>query len=141
MMKKNIIIILILVFCLNILNNLGHPVTPSFVRSLDIPEYMFGIFYATMSLGMVIASPFWGSLGDSIKNKYLIFIGIIIYAIGQLGFGFVHNQYLMVLFRFYLCMGVAAPMILFVSSLIGHSDNDKIRNLAILAALTTLVVH
>lgn len=138
MMKKNIIIILILVFCLNILNNLGHPVTPSFVRSLDIPEYMFGIFYATMSLGMVIASPFWGSLGDSIKNKYLIFIGIIIYAIGQLGFGFVHNQYLMVLFRFISGMGVAAPMILFVSSLIGHSDNDKIRNLAILAALTTL---
>lgn len=137
-MKKNIIVILIFMFVLNVFNNLGHPITPSFVRELDIPEYMFGIFFATMSLGMMLASPFWGSLGDSGTNKKYIFIGLIIYAFGQFGFGFSHNQYLMVLFRFIAGIGIAAPMTLFISLLIGHSGNDRAKNLAILAALSTL---
>src|SRR5690554_4786305 len=137
-MKKNILIILIFMFVLNVLNNLGHPITPSFVRELDIPEYMFGIFFATMSLGMMLASPFWGSLGDSGTNKKYIFIGLVIYAFGQFGFGFSHNRYLMVLFRFISGIGIAAPMTLFISLLIGHSGNDRAKNLAILAALSTL---
>ena len=137
-MKRNIIIIMILFFVLNVINNLGHPVTPSFVRSLNIPEYMFGIFFSTMSLGMMIAAPLWGSLSDSGKSKYYIFTGIIIYGIAQLGFGLVHNQYLMVVFRLIGGIGIAAPMTLFVSLIIGYSDNFRIRNLSILAALSTL---
>lgn len=137
-MKKNVIILMILFFILNVINNLGHPVTPSFVRYLEIPEYMFGVFFAMMSLGMMLASPFWGSLGDSGKSKYYIFAGLIIYSIGQIGFGLVHNQYLMVLFRFIGGIGIAAPMTLFITLLIGHSDTNRIRNLAILAALSTL---
>lgn len=137
-MKRNIIIVLIFAFVQNMLNNLGHPVTPSYVRYLNIPEYMFGVFYATMSLGMMLAAPVWGSLGDTGKNKNYIFLGLIIYAIGQLGFGLAHNQYLMVLFRFISGVGIAAPITLSVSLLIGHSDTNRTRNLAILAALSTL---
>lgn len=137
-MKKNIITIMIIVFIMNVLSNLGHPVTPSYVRYLNIPEYMFGVFYATMSFGMMLASPFWGSLGDNGKNKYYIFVGVLIYAIGQIGFGLAQNQYLMVLFRLIGGIGIAAPMTLFVSLVIGHSDNNRIKNLAILAAVSTL---
>ena len=137
-MKKNIITIMILFFIMNVLNNLGHPVTPSFVRYLEIPEYMFGVFFATMSLGMMVAAPFWGSLGDSGKNKYYIFIGIIIYSIAQIGFGISHNQYLMVLFRFIGGVGIAAPMTLFISLIVGYSDGNRIKNLAVMAALSTL---
>lgn len=137
-MKKNIILVILFSFIQNLINNLGHPITPSFVRYLEIPEYMFGVFYATMSLGMMIASPIWGSLGDSGKNKNYIFIGLIVYAIGQLGFGFVHNQYLMVLFRFISGVGIAAPMTLFISLLIGHSKTNRTKNLAIYAAFATL---
>lgn len=137
-MKKNIILVILFSFIQNLINNLGHPITPSFVRYLEIPEYMFGVFYATMSLGMMIASPIWGSLGDSGKNKNYIFIGLIVYSIGQLGFGFVHNQYLMVLFRFISGVGIAAPMTLFISLLIGHSKTNRTKNLAIYAAFATL---
>jgi|SRR5690554_1361982 len=137
-MKKNIVITMILFFIMNILNNLGHPVTPSFVRYLDIPEFMFGVFFATMSLGMMIASPLWGSLGDSGKIKNYIFIGLIIYAIAQIGFGLAHNQYIMVVFRLIGGIGIAAPMTLFITLIIGYSDENRVRNLAILAALTTL---
>lgn len=137
-MKRNIVIIMIMFFVMNILNNIGHPVTPSYVRYLEIPEYMFGVFYATMSFGMVLAAPFWGSLGDTGKSKYFIAIGLFIYGIAQVGFGLVHNQYLMVLFRLIGGIGIAAPMTLFVSLLIGFSDKNRIKNLAILGALSTL---
>lgn len=137
-MKKNIIIVLLFAFIQNMLNNLGHPVTPSFVRYLEIPEYMFGVFFATMSLGMMLAAPIWGSLGDSGKNKNYIFIGMIVYSIGQIGFGFANNQYLMILFRFISGIGIAAPMTLFVALLIGHSGKSRTKNLAIFAALATL---
>ena len=126
-MKRNIVIIMIMFFVMNILNNIGHPVTPSYVRYLEIPEYMFGVFYATMSFGMVLAAPFWGSLGDTGKSKYFIAIGLFIYGIAQVGFGLVHNQYLMVLFRLIGGIGIAAPMTLFVSLLIGFSDKNRIK--------------
>lgn len=137
-MKKNIIIAMIIYFLMNVLNNLGHPVTPSFVRYLEIPEYLFGAFYATMSLGLMLAAPFWGSLGDSGKNKNYIFLGMLIYGFAQLGFGLSHNQYWMVFFRFVAGIGIAAPMTLFISLVIGYSNQDRIKNLAILGALATL---
>lgn len=139
-MKKNqnLIIVMVLYFLMNVFNNLGHPVTPSYVRYLNIPEYMFGVFYATMSFGMMFAAPAWGSLGDTKKNKYLITAGLLIYAIAQIGFGLSHNQYLMVFFRLIGGIGIAAPMTLFVSLAIGFSGGNRIRNLAIMAALSTL---
>ena len=54
-MKKAVISIIILYFIQGIIHNLGHPVTPAFVRSLEIPDYMFGFFYATMSFGLMVS--------------------------------------------------------------------------------------
>lgn len=138
-MKRKIIILMILYFIFNIGINLGHPVTPSYVRYLGIPEYMFGVFYATMSFGAVITAPFWGSLGDTGKSKLYLCLGLIIYGIAQIGFGFAHNQYLMVFFRLLGGIGVAAPTTLFVSLIIACSDQQsRLKNLAIYGALATL---
>ena len=63
-MKKQVLIILLIFLLQNIINNLGHPVTPAFVRSLDISDYMFGVFFASMSFGLMIGGPIWGILGD-----------------------------------------------------------------------------
>lgn len=137
-MKKHLVVIMILFFGMNIFNNLGHPVTPSYVRFLEIPEYMFGIFFAMMSLGMTLVAPMWGSLADSGKTKYYMAAGLLIYALAQLGFALIQNQYLMIFFRLLGGIGIAAPMTLFVSLVIGHSQENRIRNLAILAAISTL---
>lgn len=137
-MKKRIIIAMILFFIMNVFNNFGHPVTPSFVRALHIPEVFFGIFYATMSLGLMFAAPIWGGFGDHGKNKLSIGLGLFIYALAQLGFAFSHNPYLMVFFRFIAGIGIAAPMTLFVSLIISYSKENRVKNLAILSALSTL---
>lgn len=137
-MKKNLIVVLIFTFIMNILNNLGHPVTPSFVGSLNIPDYMFGVFFATMSLGMMLSAPLWGALSDNGSTKKYIIIGVLIYAVAQLGFGLVHNKYLMVGFRFLGGVGVGAPMTLLISLVVGHSDKNRVTSLSIMAALSTL---
>ncbi|MGD9909722.1 MAG: MFS transporter [Candidatus Izemoplasmatales bacterium] len=137
-MKKQIIIVLILTAFQATIHNLGHPVTPDLVHSLDIPDYMFGVFFAMMALGMMIASPFFGLLGDHHKKNRLIFFGLLIYSIGQIGFGFGTNSIIMVLFRLMSGLGVAGIVTLFVSYIIENSSPEhKTRNLAYYSALLT----
>ncbi|XFA98458.1 hypothetical protein ACAG96_06210 [Candidatus Izemoplasma sp. B36] len=90
-MKKDRYIIVLFFLIQNIIHNMGHPVTPEFVKSLGIADYMFGVFFATMSLGLMIGGPIWGTLGDRGKKKLYIVFGLVLYSIGQFGFGYSGN--------------------------------------------------
>lgn len=134
-MKKSVITILILYFIQGIIHNLGHPVTPAFVRSLEIPDKMFGVFFATMSLGLMVGAPIWGILADRGRKRLVMTLGLIIYSIGQFSFGYVGNMYWMVFFRFISGFGVAASVTLFVSHMIEISEpENRAKHLAWLAA-------
>lgn len=134
-MKKAVISIIILYFIQGIIHNLGHPVTPAFVRSLEIPDYMFGFFYATMSFGLMVGAPIWGIIADKGKKKFVMVLGLLIYTTGQIGFGYSGNMYWMVFFRFLSGFGVAASMTLFVSHMIEVSVPERrAKHLAWLAA-------
>ena len=134
-MKKAVISIIILYFIQGIIHNLGHPVTPAFVRSLEIPDYMFGFFYATMSFGLMVGAPIWGIIADKGKKKFVMILGLLIYSAGQIGFGYSGNMYWMVFFRFLSGFGVAASMTLFVSHMIEVSIPERrAKHLAWLAA-------
>lgn len=124
-MKKSIIIILSIYFLQGVIHNLGHPVTPSLVKLMGIEDYMFGIFFATMSFGLMLGGPLWGSLGDQgNKRKYIVF-GLLVYGFGQYMFGNVGNVYWMVFFRFVSGFGVAASSALLISVLICESEKDN----------------
>jgi len=124
-MKKSIIIILSIYFLQGVIHNLGHPVTPSLVKELGIEDYMFGIFFATMSFGLMLGGPLWGSLGDQgNKRKYIVF-GLLVYGFGQYMFGNVGNVYWMVFFRFVSGFGVAASSALLISVLICESEIEN----------------
>jgi DHA1 family multidrug resistance protein-like MFS transporter len=138
-MKRAVVSIIILYFIQGVLHNLGHPVTPAFVRSLEIPYKMFGFFYATMSLGLMIGSPIWGLIADRGKKRTVMVLGLLIYSIGQFGFGYAGNMYWMIFFRFISGFGVAASMTLFISHMIEVSEPDKrAKHLAWLAAALAL---
>ncbi len=138
-MKRERVLIIIFFLFQNIIHNMGHPVTPDFVRSLGIEDYMFGVFFAMMSLGLVIGGPIWGGLGDSGKKKKYIIIGLIIYSIGQFGFGYSGNQYLMIFFRLLSGLGVIASITLFTSHMVEITENhERARYLALIAAAITL---
>lgn len=138
-MKKTIYLIITFTFTQGVIHNLGHPVTPAFVRSLGIEDFMFGVFFATMSFGLMLGGPIWGVLSDQGKKKIYIVIGLLIYSIGQLGFGYANNQVLMVFFRFLSGFGVVSSLTLFTSHIIEISQMDqRAKHLAYMAASFTL---
>lgn len=138
-MKKSIPLILLFYFAQGIIHNLGHPVTPAFVRSQSIPDYFFGVFFAAMSFGMVIGSPIWGMLSDQGKKKRYILIGLTLYSIGQLGFGYAFHPGWMIVFRFISGFGVSSSITLFTTEVIQQSDpTNRAKHLAYLGATVTL---
>jgi MFS family permease len=138
-LKKTILWILAFFFIQGIVHNLGHPVTPAFVRNLEIKDYMFGVYFSAMSFGLMLGGPFWGVLGDQGNRKRYIVIGLLLYSLGQFGFGYTHDATLMVVSRFVSGFGVVAPFTLFTSRIIEESENrHRTRNLAYIGAATTL---
>lgn len=79
--------------------NMAHPVTPTLINSLGLPSYMFGVLYSTMSIAYFVMAPIWGAMSDTKGRKKFLVIGVIGYGISQLGFGFVENVGLILLFR------------------------------------------
>ncbi len=138
-MKKKLPLVIIFFLIQSTFANLGHPVTPALVRGLGLPDYMFGVFFATMSFGLMIGAPIWGILGDQgNKKKYIVF-GLLLYSIGQFAFGYSNNPYLMVLFRFVSGFGAVSASTLLITHVIELSPKDKrARNLAYVAAAVTL---
>ncbi|MBE0700715.1 MAG: MFS transporter [Acholeplasmataceae bacterium] len=138
-MKKQTLLIIIFFLAQGIIHNLGHPVTPAFVRGLGIPDFMFGVFFASMSLGLMIGAPMWGILSDRGKKKAFIIIGLLLYSLGQFFFAYSNNSILMVFFRFLSGFGVVSSMTLLTSEMIEISDvKSRAKHLAYLAAAFTL---
>ncbi len=137
--QRSVILIFFLVFFQAVSSNVGHPITPSFVTSLGIADYMFGIFFAIMSVGLMIGGILWGSLGEIKNKKYLIFAGLMIYGFGQFGFGYANHQAIMIIFRLISGLGASAAVTLFTAQIVEASDKkNRTRNLGFSAAFLTI---
>ena len=99
MRKKSVVHLLILTLLIQIVLNMAHPVTPVLIRTLGLPSIMFGIFFASMSLGNFFFSPIWGGLSDTGGRIRYLVMGLFGYGVSQIGFGFVRNPFLIVIFR------------------------------------------
>lgn len=142
-MKKNnraFLIIILIYFFQGVIHNLGHPVTPAFVQDdLGIPKVMFGVFFATMSFGLVVGAPIWGVIADKGYKRIAMVAGLLIYSIGQFAFGYVGNMYWMVFFRFLSGFGVSASVTLFISHTVEISKPEhRAKHLAWMAAALAL---
>ena len=140
MNKSKISLFFILFLFHSICINLVHPITTTYVNSLNLPDYYFGFFFSLMSLGQVIGAIIFGSLSDKIGRKWLIALGIIGYALAQLGFGFVNTYPLLILlFRILAGIFVSAPNTLFVSMCLDISTNEKkVKYLSLLSFFSLL---
>ncbi len=79
-MKK----ILIMMFLLLALFNFAHPVTPTMLESKNSPDYLYGLLFMMMSVGTLVASPFWGDKVDKYGTKKYFIISPIGYLVGQI---------------------------------------------------------
>ena len=98
--NKSLIFIIVLTIFSSLTFNMAHPVTPMFINKLGLPTFMFGLFFATMSIGNFIGSPFWGSLSDKKGRIKFLILGALGYGISQLGFVFNTNSFIILIFRF-----------------------------------------
>ena len=96
--NKSLFFIIFLTMFSSLAFNMAHPVTPMFINKLGLPTFMFGLFFATMSIGNFIGSPLFGTLSDKKGRIKFLILGAIGYGISQLGFGFNTNPFL--IFRF-----------------------------------------
>ncbi|MGB0417540.1 MAG: MFS transporter [Acholeplasmataceae bacterium] len=138
-MKKEIKFILILTLIQGIAQNLAHPITPSYVAYLGIDDVMFGVFFASMSAGIVIGAPLWGILSDKGHHKAWMFLGTIMYAIGQLLYGFSEDVSLMIVARVFSGLGAASGITIYAALILIHSTKDIVgRNLSLFGGALTL---
>lgn len=98
--NKSLIFIILLNMFSSLAFNMAHPVTPMFINKLGLPTFMFGLFFATMSIGNFIGSPLFGALSDKKGRIKFLVLGAIGYGLSQLGFGFNTNPFIILIFRF-----------------------------------------
>ena len=69
-------------------SNFIHPITPTLIQDLNLPDYMFGLMPAATLLFMFLFSPFWGKITAIISSRNTFLITSIGYAIAQAALAF-----------------------------------------------------
>lgn len=72
--------------------NFAHPVTPTIIQELGLPDYMFGLMLATMMIANFAMSPFWGNINLYISSRQSLLICCTGYGIAQLVFSYATTQ-------------------------------------------------
>lgn len=83
----------------NLAANFAHPVTPTIIKDLKLPDYMFGLMLAVMQVSNFLFSPFWGKINVSASSGQTLCICCIGYGIAQLGFACATTQSMILLAR------------------------------------------
>ena len=66
--KRKMTIFIFFNLLLTIGMNLGHPVTPSLIKSLDLGDHVFGIAFAAMSTMNFLFALIWSNLANGLKR-------------------------------------------------------------------------
>ena len=76
----------------NLAANFAHPVTPTLIQDLRLPDYMFGLMLAAMQISNFLFSPFWGRLNGIISSRRTLLICCAGYGVAQLLFAVSRTQ-------------------------------------------------
>ena len=106
-----------------------------------MPDYVFGLLFATMSFSNFLFSPFWGELSDRKGRVTVIRICMVGYAVGQFGFAACSNLAFILFFRFFAGIfsgGFLVTALAYISDMTeGH---ERTKSLSFFAALVTMAV-
>lgn len=85
----------------SVFSNVAHPITPTMFKNIGYPDYMFGVSFAAMAVGVFLSSPFWGKVGDNIGHARLFAFTMPLYGLSQMWFGLSTSVYMTALSRFF----------------------------------------
>lgn len=131
--------LLIWVIPLEIVTNMAHPFTPKLFTSLHMPDYMFGISFASMALASFLFAPFWGKTADQKGRARVLSIMSVGYGIGQLFFSWSTTIWVLVPVRFLTGFFACANTVCSMSYVTDITTPDnRTRYMSYLAAAITV---
>lgn len=131
--------LLIWVIPLEIVTNMAHPFTPKLFTSLHMPDYMFGVSFASMALASFLFAPFWGKTADQKGRARVLSIMSVGYGIGQLFFSWSTTIWVLVPVRFLTGFFACANTVCSMSYVTDITTPDnRTRYMSYLAAAITV---
>ena len=76
----------------NLAANFAHPMTPTLIQNLHLPDYMFGLMLAVMMISQFLVSPFWGKINASVSSRQTLLVCCGGYGAAQLMFALAQTQ-------------------------------------------------
>jgi len=108
----------------NLAANFAHPVTPTIIKELHLPDYMFGLMLAAMQFSNFLFSPFWGKLNGSISSRMTLLICCTGYGIAQLGFACATTQTMILLVRVLAGVFVGGIFVSFLTYVVNTAKSE-----------------
>lgn len=108
----------------NLAANFAHPVTPTIIKDLALPDYMFGLMLAAMQLSNFLFSPFWGKINGSISSRKTLLICCTGYGVAQLGIACATTQGVILLVRILAGVFVGGIMVSFLTYVINAANPE-----------------
>ncbi len=123
----------------NLSMNLAHPVTPTFIKELNLGNYMFGVAFAAMSTGQFLLSPLVGKLTKSIGERKEMTMGLALYALGQFFFMMSKTEAMIVIARLFCGASVSFYVVSALTYILRISDEkDQGKNLTLYTTVQTV---
>ena len=108
----------------NLAANFAHPVTPTIIQELGLPDYMFGLMLAAMMISQFLLSPFWGKINATISSRQTLLISCLGYAAAQLGFAYARTQAMILLVRVLAGVFVGGAFVSFLTYVINTAKPE-----------------
>ncbi len=120
----------------NLAANFAHPVTPTIIKDLNLPDYMFGLMLAAMQFSNFLFSPFWGKINGTISSRNTLLICCTGYGVAQLGFACATTQAVILLVRILAGVFVGGIFVSFLTYVVGTAKpEDQARYLTYSATI------
>ncbi|MGI6665148.1 MAG: MFS transporter [Christensenellaceae bacterium] len=116
--------------------NLAHPVTPTLLQNLAMPNYMFGVAFAGMAITNFLFSPFWGKMSDYFSLHSCMLFCLVGYACGQFLFMMAKTQVTVLLARMVSGMFTGGARVISMIYVVEYTHGKKQgQNLTIMSTL------
>lgn len=119
--------------------NFAHPITPTLIQNLGLPDYSFGLLYAGMAFTNFLFSPFWAKQVANIGSRRVLGICCCGYGVGQMLFALMNTLWTIMLARLLSGFFVGGILVSFLTYIIHMCDvTERGRYLALSATITTV---
>ena len=79
--KTRFLLFFVAMALFHLASNFAHPVTPTIIQELGLPDYMFGLMLAVMMIANFALSPSWGNINRFISSRQSLLICCVGYAL------------------------------------------------------------